>query len=161
MVVLVRYVSGAGKANEHDTPHVASGDDFLMSWFGSEELNRAGADEISACLERPRELYGTTVRKQVKVLDPETGRVAVAGYTDAHVWHGADRCTPRDPSLPGTGRPTPCRRHAGPGSHPTPTVVQAVCREPRLPDRCVFRRSNARRTSNATTFDTDMRSRGA
>lgn len=87
MVGLLRYLSGPGKANEHDTPHVVSGDDFLMSWFGSEELNRAGADEISAYLERPRQLYGTTVRKQVKALDAETGRASVAGYTDAHVWH--------------------------------------------------------------------------
>jgi len=87
MVGLMRYLQGPGKANEHDTPHVVSGDAFLMSWFGSEELDRAGADEISAYLERPRVLYGTTVRKQVKTLDPETGRTTVAGYTDAHVWH--------------------------------------------------------------------------
>jgi len=82
---LMGYLQGPGKANEHDTPHVVPGDAFLMSWFGTEELDRTGADEISAYLERPRELSGTAVRKQVKALDAETGRATVAGYTVAHV----------------------------------------------------------------------------
>lgn len=87
MLGLVRYLQGPGKENEHENPHVVSGDPFLVAWHGSESLDRAGADEISAYLDEPRKVFGTEIKAQVTAQDPETGEKVVMGYRDQHVWH--------------------------------------------------------------------------
>jgi hypothetical protein len=87
MAGLLRYLQGPGRANEHENPHVVSGDSFLVAWHGNETLDKSGASEISAYLDEPRKLYGTEVKAQVTAQDPETGEKVVLGYRDAHVWH--------------------------------------------------------------------------
>ena len=87
MLGLVRYLQGPGKENEHENPHVVAGDPFLVAWHGSESLDRAGADEISAYLDEPRKVFGTEIKSQVTAQDPETGEKVVMGYRDQHVWH--------------------------------------------------------------------------
>ncbi|MFY0407926.1 relaxase/mobilization nuclease domain-containing protein [Solicola sp. PLA-1-18] len=84
---LVQYLAGPGKANEHDNPHVVSGDVHLMAWYGNEQLDRAGANDIADYLDKPRVTFGTEVRSQVTALDPVTERKTVMGYRDQHVWH--------------------------------------------------------------------------
>ncbi|MFY0408705.1 relaxase/mobilization nuclease domain-containing protein [Solicola sp. PLA-1-18] len=84
---LVQYLAGPGKANEHDNPHVVSGDAHLVAWHGAEQLDRAGANEIADYLDEPRKRWGTEVRAQVTALDPVTERKTVMGYRNQHVWH--------------------------------------------------------------------------
>ena len=84
---LVRYLVGAGRANEHESPHVVSGTSFVVAWHGSEVLDRESADQISAYLDEPRRVYGVEMKAQVKELDPATGRMSVAGWKKQDVWH--------------------------------------------------------------------------
>ncbi|WP_019146623.1 relaxase/mobilization nuclease domain-containing protein [Aeromicrobium massiliense] len=84
---LLRYLAGPGRENEHTNPHVIGGDDFLLAWHGSEELNADAAGEISDYLEQPRQHWGTEIRSQVTAVDPETDERVVVGYRDQHVWH--------------------------------------------------------------------------
>jgi hypothetical protein len=84
---LMQYLSGPGKANEHDNPHVVSGDVHLMAWYANEQLDRTGANDIADYLDKPRVTFGTEVRSQVTALDPVTERKTVMGYRDQHVWH--------------------------------------------------------------------------
>lgn len=87
MYGLINYLQGPGKVNEHESPHVVGGDDFLQVWYGTETLEKASVAEITDYLEEPRKRFGTKVTAQVTEQDPVTGEKRVTGYRDAHVWH--------------------------------------------------------------------------
>lgn len=55
---LLRYLVGAGRANEHRDPQVISGDSHLVAWYGVENLDKGQAEDIAAYLDRPRKVYG-------------------------------------------------------------------------------------------------------
>lgn len=91
-VNLFRYLIGEGKptsfgVNVHENPHVISGDDFVMAWHGNEELNQAAGRDLAGYLDRPRDVFGVSIREQVKQVDPATGDAAVVGYRGAHLFH--------------------------------------------------------------------------
>lgn len=81
--------------NDHQDPHLAGGDDWLMAWYSNRELSHDDAMAIARHLDRPRKRHG------VEVLAAVTERQAVGRDEDgqrifrnvkvkdkpAHVWH--------------------------------------------------------------------------
>lgn len=81
--------------NDHQDPHLAGGDDWLMAWYSNRELSHDDAMAIARHLDRPRKRHG------VDVLAAVTDRQAVGRDEDgqrifrnvkvrdkpAHVWH--------------------------------------------------------------------------
>lgn len=91
---LLGYLTGPGRANEHENPHVIGGDGFLQAWHGHDELGRQDAAEIAAYLDEPRATYGVQMMAKEWRQNPETGaREAVLGddgqqaWRDVNVWH--------------------------------------------------------------------------
>ena len=84
---LLGYLVGPGRANEHEDPHVISGDAYLKAWYGTEVLDQGSAVGIAGYVDAPRETFGTEVRAQVTRQDPDTGEKVVEGYKPQHVWH--------------------------------------------------------------------------
>lgn len=99
---LVQYLQGPGRANDHREPHVIGGEPFLTAWYGTEELDRAAANEIADYLDEPRRLYGVEMRGQVTTQDPETGNKVVLGYEKRDTWHCSLSVAPEDGVLPET-----------------------------------------------------------
>ena len=88
---LLRYLTGPGRQNEHQNPHVIGGDSFLQAWYGHDELGAQAAAEIAALI---RTVKATGARviftenaanlRLAQTLARETGaRVAPPLYTDA------------------------------------------------------------------------------
>ena len=99
---LIRYLVDTRESrthNVHTSPHVISGDDYVVAWHGAEVLDLDAAGEIATYLDEPRKVYGTEIRTKVWAADPQTGeRVPettvdpdtgrrVQRYRSEHVWH--------------------------------------------------------------------------
>ena len=91
---LLRYLTGPGRANEHENPHVVGGDGLLQSWYGHDELGRQAATDIAAYLDEPRNAYGVQTMSKEWRQNPDTGaREAVLdgegrqSWRDVNVWH--------------------------------------------------------------------------
>lgn len=91
---LLRYLTGPGRANEHENPHVIGGDPFLQTWHGHEELSQQAAASIATYMDEPRRTYGVEMMAKVWQQNPETGaRAPVLDehgqqvWRDANVWH--------------------------------------------------------------------------
>jgi hypothetical protein len=61
MAGLMMYLAGPGRANEHEEPHLVTGDSALMAWHDDNELNRDAALDISNALDRAHQFYKTEV----------------------------------------------------------------------------------------------------
>jgi hypothetical protein len=58
---LMVYLTGPGRANEHEDPRLVAGDAALMAWHDDSELNRDVALDIANSLDRAKQFYGTDV----------------------------------------------------------------------------------------------------
>jgi hypothetical protein len=95
MAGLMVYLTGEGRHNEHENPHLVAGTDALMTWYDDNELGRDDALAIARHLDKPRTVYGTDVmagvyeRQQIgrdAMGQPRYKNVRV-GEKQAHVWH--------------------------------------------------------------------------
>lgn len=91
---LMRYLTGPGRANEHENPHVIGGDGFVQSWFGHDELGAKDAADIATYLDKPRQVFDVATMTKQWHQNPETGArepvLDVDGrqaWRDVKVWH--------------------------------------------------------------------------
>jgi hypothetical protein len=91
---LMRYLTGPGRANEHENPHVIGGDGFVQSWFGHDELGAKDAADIATYLDKPRQVFDVSTMTKQWHQNPETGaREPVLdadgqqAWRDVNVWH--------------------------------------------------------------------------
>jgi hypothetical protein len=95
MAGLMVYLTGAGRRNEHESPHLVAGDHALLTWYGDNELGRDEALAIARHLDKPRAVFGTDVMTGVyerqKVGRDKNGQATYknvrVGERQAHVWH--------------------------------------------------------------------------
>ena len=91
---LLRYLTGPGRQNEHQNPHVIGGDSFLQAWYGHDELGAQAAAEIASYLDEPRSSYGVQMMAKEWRQNPQTGaREPLLDddgrqvWKDVNVWH--------------------------------------------------------------------------
>lgn len=81
------YLAGPGRENEHAEQHLVAGDPAIMAMHGESVLDRNEALAIARELDEYKNFFGVEVTRQVKLTDPETGKVTGTARTEADVWH--------------------------------------------------------------------------
>ena len=91
---LLRYLTGPGRQNEHQNPHVIGGDSFLQAWYGHDELGAQAAAEIASYLDEPRSSYGVQMmakewrqNQQTGAREPLLDDDGRQVWKDVNVWH--------------------------------------------------------------------------
>lgn len=90
---LMSYLVGPGKTNEHVEQHLVAGDRAIMALYGHEVLDRAAAAAIAKDLDRPRQVFGVDVTRNVVRTDEngeavrDAAGAVVKDRVAADVWH--------------------------------------------------------------------------
>lgn len=79
---LLAYLVGAGRANEHERPHLVAGSGPVLALYGERVLSKRDGLAVGRELDAPRRAFGTRVLQAVKDRDGHH-----SGRRDAHVWH--------------------------------------------------------------------------
>lgn len=73
--------------NAHSDPHLVAGDAAIMAWYDDGVLDHDDAIAIAKHLDRPRKMFGVSVRVKDFVWDAAKKKRVHVGYKDASVWH--------------------------------------------------------------------------
>ncbi|MBR5951328.1 MAG: relaxase/mobilization nuclease domain-containing protein [Actinomycetaceae bacterium] len=100
---LVRYLFGAGRANEHKDQHIVASSKIMaeFGWSaGAYVEDKEMATWCGADLEEAVRVHNKHVMRQKKVFDPQTNTWNKLPYkTHAHVWHCSLSLHPDEPGL--------------------------------------------------------------
>lgn len=100
MVGLMLYLTGPGRANEHTSPHLVTGDGALTErWGGWEELSAAQAVEMAHTIDRYMTVFNVKPMGNVRTFDKEAGKQVVIDRAPNHVWHCSLSLHPDDGPL--------------------------------------------------------------
>lgn len=99
MVGLMLYLTGPGRANEHESPHLVAGDEVLMDRWGDwQELSPAQAVELAHAIDRYMTAFGRKPIGKIRSFDHQAQQT-VDKYGPNHVWHCSLSLSPQEGPL--------------------------------------------------------------